>query len=118
MSQAGGPNWEVVIGLEIHTQLATESKIFSGASTAYGAEPNTQACLVDLGYPGVLPVLNKEVVRMAAMFGPGGERECCRALCFCPQELLLPGFAQGLPDQPVRAADCRWWRNADQRRRG
>ena len=62
-------SWEVVIGLEVHAQLATSSKIFSGASTAYGAEPNTQACLVDLGYPGVLPVLNKEVVRMAAKFG-------------------------------------------------
>ena len=61
--------WETVIGLEIHTQLATKSKIFSGASTAYGAEPNTQACLVDLGYPGVLPVLNAEVVRMAIRFG-------------------------------------------------
>ncbi len=58
--------WEVVIGLEIHAQLATKSKIFSGASTAYGAEPNTQACAVDLGLPGVLPVLNKEAVRMAA----------------------------------------------------
>ncbi len=62
-------SWEVVIGLEIHTQLATKSKIFSGASTAYGAEANSQACLVDLGYPGVLPVLNGDVVRMAAMFG-------------------------------------------------
>ena len=62
-------SWEVVIGLEIHTQLATHSKIFSGASTTYGAEPNTQACAVDLGLPGVLPVLNGEVVRMAAMFG-------------------------------------------------
>jgi len=61
--------WEVVIGLEIHAQLATKSKIFSGASTAYGAEPNTQACAVDLGLPGVLPVLNREVVRMAAKFG-------------------------------------------------
>ena len=62
-------DWEVVIGLEIHTQLATSSKIFSGASTAYGAAPNTHACLIDLGYPGVLPVLNEEVVRMAALFG-------------------------------------------------
>ena len=61
--------WEVVIGLEIHAQLATKSKIFSGASTAYGAEPNTQACAVDLGLPGVLPVLNAEAVRMAAKFG-------------------------------------------------
>ncbi len=61
--------WEVVIGLEIHAQLATKSKIFSGASTAYGAPPNTQACAVDLGLPGVLPVLNEKVVRMATKFG-------------------------------------------------
>ncbi|MCL4315607.1 MAG: Asp-tRNA(Asn)/Glu-tRNA(Gln) amidotransferase GatCAB subunit B, partial [Gammaproteobacteria bacterium] len=56
--------WETVIGLEIHTQLATRSKIFSGAPTAYGALPNTQACAIDLGMPGVLPVLNEEAVRM------------------------------------------------------
>lgn len=61
--------WETVIGLEIHAQLATKSKIFSGASTAYGALPNTQACTVDLGFPGVLPVLNAEAVRMACKFG-------------------------------------------------
>ena len=61
--------WEVVIGLEIHAQLATKSKIFSAASTAYGAAPNTQACAVDLGLPGVLPVLNASVVTMAAKFG-------------------------------------------------
>ncbi len=61
--------WEPVIGLELHTQLATRSKIFSGASTAYGAAPNTQACAVDLGLPGVLPVLNAEAVRMAVKFG-------------------------------------------------
>jgi aspartyl-tRNA(Asn)/glutamyl-tRNA(Gln) amidotransferase subunit B len=61
--------WEAVIGLEIHTQLATVSKIFSGAPTAYGAEPNTQASLIDLGFPGVLPVLNAEAVRMACKFG-------------------------------------------------
>jgi aspartyl-tRNA(Asn)/glutamyl-tRNA(Gln) amidotransferase subunit B len=62
-------DWEVVIGLEIHAQLATKSKIFSGAATAYGAAPNSQACLVDLAYPGVLPVLNAEAVRMAVKFG-------------------------------------------------
>ncbi len=61
--------WETVIGLEIHAQLATRSKIFSGSPTAYGAPPNTQASLVDLGYPGVLPVLNGEAVRMAIKFG-------------------------------------------------
>ncbi len=61
--------WEVVIGLEIHVQLATKSKIFSGASTAYGAEPNTQACTVDLGLPGVLPVFNGEALKKSVMFG-------------------------------------------------
>lgn len=61
--------WEIVIGLEIHAQLATKSKIFSGASTAYGAPPNTQACAVDLGFPGVLPVLNETAVKMACKFG-------------------------------------------------
>ncbi len=61
--------WEAVIGLEVHVQLATRSKIFSGAPAAFGAEPNTQACPVDLGMPGTLPVLNEEVVRMAVTFG-------------------------------------------------
>jgi len=61
--------WETVIGLEVHTQLLTKSKLFSGASTQFGALPNSQACLVDLGYPGVLPVLNKEAVRMAVKLG-------------------------------------------------
>jgi aspartyl-tRNA(Asn)/glutamyl-tRNA(Gln) amidotransferase subunit B len=61
--------WETIIGLEIHTQLATKTKIFSGASTAYGAEPNTQACAIDLAMPGVLPVLNHEAVRMAVKLG-------------------------------------------------
>jgi aspartyl-tRNA(Asn)/glutamyl-tRNA(Gln) amidotransferase subunit B len=61
--------WETVIGLEIHAQLSTKSKIFSGSATAYGASPNSQANLVDLAYPGVLPVLNQEAVRMAVKFG-------------------------------------------------
>ena len=61
--------WEAVIGLELHVQLATQSKIFSGASTAFGAEPNSQACAVDLGLPGVLPVLNHDAVAMAVKFG-------------------------------------------------
>ena len=63
--------WEVVIGIEIHTQLATKSKIFSGSSTEFGQDPNTQASLVDLAMPGVLPVLNKEVVDLAIRFGLG-----------------------------------------------
>ena len=61
--------WETVIGLEVHVQLATASKIFSGASTAFGADPNAQACAVDLGLPGVLPVLNEQAVVMAIRFG-------------------------------------------------
>ena len=61
--------WETVIGLEVHVQLATKSKIFSGASTLFGSSPNTQACNIDLGMPGVLPVLNEEVLKMAIKFG-------------------------------------------------
>ncbi len=61
--------WETVIGLEVHVQLKTKSKIFSGSSTDYGAEPNRQASAIDLGMPGVLPVLNEEAVRMACKFG-------------------------------------------------
>ncbi len=61
--------WETVIGLEIHAQLSTKSKIFSAASTQFGQEPNSQACAVDLGLPGVLPVLNKEAVDKAIRFG-------------------------------------------------
>lgn len=61
--------WETVIGLEVHVQLATNSKIFSASSTAFGAEPNTQASAVDLAMPGTLPVLNQQAVRYAAMFG-------------------------------------------------
>ncbi|NDH44359.1 MAG: Asp-tRNA(Asn)/Glu-tRNA(Gln) amidotransferase GatCAB subunit B, partial [Betaproteobacteria bacterium] len=61
--------WELVIGLETHVQLKTRSKIFSGASTAFGADPNRQACAVDLALPGVLPVLNREAVALAIRFG-------------------------------------------------
>ena len=64
-------NWEVVIGLETHAQLATESKIFSGAPTAFGAAPNAQACAVDIALPGVLPVLNREAVVLKSDHPPG-----------------------------------------------
>ncbi len=87
--------WEPVIGLEIHTQLATKSKIFSGASTAYGAEPNTQACLVDLGYPGVLPVLNAEVVRMAACFGLAVNATVARRSVFARKNYFYPDLPKG-----------------------
>jgi aspartyl-tRNA(Asn)/glutamyl-tRNA(Gln) amidotransferase subunit B len=87
--------WEVVIGLEVHAQLATSSKIFSGASTAYGAEPNTQACLVDLGYPGVLPVLNKEVVRMATMFGLAVNATIAPRSVFARKNYFYPDLPKG-----------------------
>ena len=87
--------WETVIGLEIHAQLATRSKIFSGASTAYGAEPNTQACLVSLGMPGVLPVLNAEAVRMAIMFGSAIDAELGRRNVFARKNYFYPDLPKG-----------------------
>ncbi|MGI9224196.1 MAG: Asp-tRNA(Asn)/Glu-tRNA(Gln) amidotransferase subunit GatB, partial [Woeseiaceae bacterium] len=87
--------WEVVIGLEIHTQLATRSKIFSGASTAYGAEPNTQACLIDLGYPGMLPVLNEEVVRMACKFGLAVNATVAPRSIFARKNYFYPDLPKG-----------------------
>ena len=87
--------WEVVIGLEIHAQLATKSKIFSGAATTYGAEPNTQACAVDLGLPGVLPVLNKEAVRMAVKFGLAVEAEIGEQSIFARKNYFYPDLPKG-----------------------
>ncbi len=92
---AAPSGWEVVIGLEVHAQLATKSKIFSGASTAYGAEPNTQACLVDLGYPGVLPVLNEEVVRMAAKFGLAVNATVAKRSIFARKNYFYPDLPKG-----------------------
>ncbi|MCW8918777.1 MAG: Asp-tRNA(Asn)/Glu-tRNA(Gln) amidotransferase subunit GatB [Gammaproteobacteria bacterium] len=87
--------WEVVIGCEIHTQLATKSKIFSGAATAYGAAPNTQACAVDLGLPGVLPVLNKEAVRMAVKFGLAVDAEIGKRSVFARKNYFYPDLPKG-----------------------
>ncbi|MBU2710094.1 Asp-tRNA(Asn)/Glu-tRNA(Gln) amidotransferase subunit GatB [Zooshikella harenae] len=87
--------WEAVIGLEVHVQLATKSKIFSGASTAFGAEPNTQACAVDLGLPGVLPVLNAEVVRMAVMFGLGIHAHINQTNIFARKNYFYPDLPKG-----------------------
>jgi len=87
--------WEVVIGLEIHAQLATKSKIFSGAATQYGAAPNTQACAVDLGLPGVLPVLNKEAVRMAVKFGLAIGAEITPRSVFARKNYFYPDLPKG-----------------------
>ncbi len=87
--------WEVVIGLEIHAQLATRSKIFSGASTAYGAEPNTQACAVDLGLPGILPVLNQEAVNMAVKFGLAINAHIAPFSVFARKNYFYPDLPKG-----------------------
>ena len=87
--------WETVIGLEIHAQLATSSKIFSGASTAFGAQPNTQACAVDLGFPGVLPVLNAEVVNMAVKFGVAINAEITAKSVFERKNYFYPDLPKG-----------------------
>ena len=87
--------WEVVIRLEIHAQLATKSKIFSSASTAYGAEPNTQACAVDLGLPGVLPVLNQEAVKMAIKFGLAINAELTMRSVFARKNYFYPDSPKG-----------------------
>ncbi len=87
--------WETVIGLEIHTQLKTKSKIFSGASTEFGAKANTQACAVDLGFPGVLPVLNKEAVRMALRFGLAVNATINKHSIFARKNYFYPDLPKG-----------------------
>ncbi len=87
--------WEIVIGLEIHAQLATRSKIFSGSATAYGAPPNSQANLVDLGYPGVLPVLNAEAVRMAVKFGLAVGAQVAPRSVFARKNYFYPDLPKG-----------------------
>ncbi len=88
-------DWESVIGLEIHAQLATASKIFSGASTAFGAAPNTQACAVDLGLPGVLPVLNRAAVEMALRFGVAIDAEIGERSVFARKNYFYPDLPKG-----------------------
>ncbi len=88
-------SWETVIGLEIHAQLATKSKIFSGSSTAFGAAPNTQANLVDLGYPGVLPVLNRVAVQMAVKFGLATGATISRRSIFARKNYFYPDLPKG-----------------------
>jgi aspartyl-tRNA(Asn)/glutamyl-tRNA(Gln) amidotransferase subunit B len=98
-------DWEVVIGLEIHAQLATKSKIFSGSATAYGAAPNTQANLVDLAYPGVLPVFNAEALRMAVKFGLAIGATIARRSIFARKNYFYPDLPKGYQisqyEQPV-----------------
>lgn len=88
-------NWEIVIGLEIHAQLSTQSKLFSGAPVSFGAEPNTQTTLVDLGMPGALPVFNKEALRMAVMFGHAVNAEIGMTSVFARKNYFYPDLPKG-----------------------
>ncbi|MDP1573939.1 MAG: Asp-tRNA(Asn)/Glu-tRNA(Gln) amidotransferase subunit GatB [Coxiellaceae bacterium] len=87
--------WETVIGIEVHVQLATQSKIFSGAATTFGAEPNTQACAIDLGMPGVLPVLNEACVTLAAKFGLAVGANITNHSVFARKNYFYPDLPKG-----------------------
>jgi len=87
--------WEVVIGLEVHAQLQTSSKIFSGAATRYGSEPNTQACAVDIALPGVLPVMNEDAARKAVKFGLAIDAEVNRRSVFARKNYFYPDLPKG-----------------------
>ena len=88
-------NWETVIGLEVHVQLATNTKIFSAASTAFGAEPNTQACEIDLAMPGTLPVVNKQAINYAVMFGLAIDAEIGKTSVFERKNYFYPDLPKG-----------------------
>lgn len=87
--------WESVIGLEIHCQLRTESKLFSGASTAFGAEPNTQACDIDVALPGVLPVMNESAIKMAVKFGLAIDATINEESVFARKNYFYPDLPKG-----------------------
>ena len=95
-------DWEIVVGMEIHAQVTSEAKLFSGASTAFGGEPNSHVSLVDAAMPGMLPVINEECVRQAGdphrAWAQGGDQP---AVGVRPQELFLSRPAAGLSDQPI-----------------
>ena len=88
-------NWETVIGLEVHVQLATKSKIFSGASTAFGAEPNSQACAIDLAMPGTLPVVNRQAIDYAILFGLAIDADICQESVFERKNYFYPDLPKG-----------------------
>ncbi|MDP6181842.1 MAG: Asp-tRNA(Asn)/Glu-tRNA(Gln) amidotransferase GatCAB subunit B, partial [SAR86 cluster bacterium] len=98
-------SWEAVIGLEIHVQLATNSKLFSGASTNFGALPNTQACNIDLAMPGVLPVLNEEVLKMAVKLGKALNANINSPTSFARKNYFYPDLPKGYQisqmDKPI-----------------
>jgi len=87
--------YEAIIGLEVHTQLLTETKIFCGCSTKFGAEPNSQTCPVCLGMPGVLPVLNKKVVEFAVLLGLATNCQIRRFNRFARKNYFYPDLPKG-----------------------
>ena len=87
--------WEVIIGFETHTQLSTQSKIFSGAPTAFGAEPNAQACAIDIALPGVLPVMNRGAVERAIRFGLAVGGKISRHSLFARKNYFYPDLPKG-----------------------
>ena len=87
--------YETVIGLEVHAQLSTHTKIFSGSATTFGAEPNTQASLIDLGMPGVLPVLNRKAVDMAIKFGLAVNAKIAKKSIFARKNYFYPDLPKG-----------------------
>lgn len=95
MNTASQSEWESVIGLEIHVQLMTRSKLFSGAATTYGAEPNAQACAIDLGLPGVLPTLNESAVHMAVKFGLSIHANIAKRSVFARKNYFYPDLPKG-----------------------
>ncbi|MCO4837388.1 MAG: Asp-tRNA(Asn)/Glu-tRNA(Gln) amidotransferase subunit GatB [Oceanospirillaceae bacterium] len=97
--------WEIVIGLEIHVQLATKTKLFSGAKIGFGAAPNTQTTLVDLGMPGALPVFNEAALRMAVTFGTAIDAQVCKHSVFARKNYFYPdspkGYQTSQMDHPI-----------------
>ncbi len=100
-------DWEVIIGMEVHAQVTSEAKLFSGASTAFGSAPNANVSLVDAAMPGMLPVINEECVKQAIRTGLGLKAADQPQIGLRPEELLLSGPAAGLSDLAVQAADRR-----------
>ena len=100
-------DWEVIIGMEVHAQVTSEAKLFSGASTAFGAAPNANVSLVDAAMPGMLPVINEECVQPGDPHRPRAEGADQPQVGLRPEELFLSRPAAGLPDLAVQAADRR-----------
>src|SRR5690625_112204 len=99
--------WETVIGLEVHVQLATDTKLFSGSSTAYGAEPNTQASANDLAMPGTLPVPNEAAFRYAVMFGLAVNAEIAKRSVFERKNYFYPDLPKGYQTTQLRSEERR-----------